>query len=84
VVVAESDWGRGILGVIDGQPPLGVEDEDDVEARKRLLREIGYKLCHPGKSRHTDGLSRMTAGLARRSVAASKRKEQACQEGNAR
>ena len=44
VVVAESDWGRGILGVIDGQPPLGVEDEHDVEARERLLRDIGYKL----------------------------------------
>jgi adenosine/AMP kinase len=44
VVVAESDWGRGILGVIDGQPPLGVEEEPDVEARKRLLRDIGYKL----------------------------------------
>ena len=44
VVVAESDWGRGILGVIDGQPPLGVEDEHDIEARKRLLRDIGYKL----------------------------------------
>ena len=34
----------GILGVIDGEPPLGVEDEHDVEARKRLLRDIGYKL----------------------------------------
>jgi adenosine/AMP kinase len=44
VVIAESDLGRGILGVIDGQPPLGVEDEHDVEARKRLLRELGYKL----------------------------------------
>jgi uncharacterized protein len=44
VVVAESDWGRGILGVIDGQPPLGVEEEQDVEERKRLLRDIGYKL----------------------------------------
>jgi adenosine/AMP kinase len=44
VVVAESDLGRGILGVIDGEPPLGVEEEQDVEARKRLLRDIGYKL----------------------------------------
>ena len=44
VVVAESDRGRGILGVIDGEGPLGVEDEHDVEARKRLLRDIGYKL----------------------------------------
>jgi adenosine/AMP kinase len=31
-------------GVIDGEPPLGVENEHDVEARKRLLRDIGYKL----------------------------------------
>jgi len=44
VVVAESEWGRGILGVIDGQAPLGVESESDVEARKALLRELGYKL----------------------------------------
>lgn len=44
VVVAESDQGRGVLGVIDGGPPLGVEGEEDVAWRKGLLRQIGYKL----------------------------------------
>jgi uncharacterized protein len=44
VVVAESEAGRGILGVIDGEPPLGVETDDDVSDRKALLRTIGYKL----------------------------------------
>jgi len=43
VVVAETDQGRGILGVIDGQPPLGVEDEKGVSWRKEFLRKIGYK-----------------------------------------
>lgn len=44
VVVAESEQGRGILGVIDGFSPLGVEDENGVAWRKGLLRAIGYKL----------------------------------------
>jgi adenosine/AMP kinase len=44
VVVAESDQGRGILGVIDGEPPLNVETEEDVAWRHALLRTIGYKL----------------------------------------
>ena len=44
VVVGETPSGRGILGVIDGAAPLGVETEEDVAARRRLLREIGYKL----------------------------------------
>jgi len=44
VIVAETAAGRGILGVVDGGSPLGVEDEADIAARKRLLREIGYKL----------------------------------------
>lgn len=44
VVVAETDLGRGILGVVDGAPPLGVETADDVTARSRLLRDLGYKL----------------------------------------
>ena len=44
VLVAVTDRGRGILGVVDGEPPLGVETEDDVRARQSLLREIGYKL----------------------------------------
>lgn len=44
VVVAETDRGRGILGVVDGGAPLGTESEEDVQARKALLRNIGYKL----------------------------------------
>jgi adenosine/AMP kinase len=44
VVVAETDLGRGILGVIDGAPPVGVETVDDEADRKILLRKIGYKL----------------------------------------
>lgn len=44
IVVAESDLGRGIVGVIDGRPPVGVESEADVAERRRLLRTIGYKL----------------------------------------
>lgn len=44
VIVAESEQGRGILGVIDGEPPLGVEDDAGVAWRKGLLRQIGYKL----------------------------------------
>jgi adenosine/AMP kinase len=44
VVVADTDGGRGILGVIDGGSPLGVETDQDVAERKQLLRTIGYKL----------------------------------------
>jgi len=44
VVIAETSLGRGILGVIDGSAPLGVESEEDVRERKALLRSIGYKL----------------------------------------
>ena len=43
VIVAESEQGRGILGVIDGQPPKGIEQEDDIVWRKNFLRMIGYK-----------------------------------------
>ncbi len=43
VIVAESDQGRGILGVIDGSSPLGIEAEEDVAWRKGFLRMIGYK-----------------------------------------
>jgi uncharacterized protein len=43
VIVAESAQGRGILGVIDGSSPLGVEKEEDVAWRKGFLRMIGYK-----------------------------------------
>ncbi|MGC9009945.1 MAG: adenosine-specific kinase [Sulfolobales archaeon] len=43
VIVAETDQGRGVLGVVDGYTPLGVEKEDDVSERKQFLRKIGYK-----------------------------------------
>ncbi len=43
VIVAESEQGRGILGVIDGAAPSGVEDEDGIAWRKDLLRKFGYK-----------------------------------------
>jgi adenosine/AMP kinase len=42
-VVAESEQGRGVLGVIDGVPPKGVEGPEDVEKRRGFLRMIGYK-----------------------------------------
>jgi len=44
VLVAETDQGRGILGVVDGSSPLGIEAEDDIAWRKGFLRMIGYKL----------------------------------------
>lgn len=44
VVVAESEQGRGILGVIDGGSPLGIEDEAAKTHRKEFLRKIGYKM----------------------------------------
>lgn len=44
VIVAETEQGRGILGVIDGYSPKGVEDEKDIQNRKQFLRKIGYKL----------------------------------------
>jgi adenosine/AMP kinase len=43
VILAETAQGRGILGVIDGEPPKGVEDESGREWRHSLLRKIGYK-----------------------------------------
>ena len=43
VIVAQSEQGRGVMGVIDGGSPQGVEDDDDVKARKEFLRRIGYK-----------------------------------------
>lgn len=43
VLIAETDQGRGIVGVVDGESPLGIESEDDIQARKALLRKIGYK-----------------------------------------
>jgi len=44
VIVAQTDQGRGILGVVDGVSPKGVETEADITKRKQLLRTIGYKL----------------------------------------
>jgi len=44
VVVAETEQGRGILGVIDGAKSKGIEREQDVKDRKEFLRKIGYKL----------------------------------------
>jgi hypothetical protein len=44
VIVAETDQGRGILGVIDGVKTKGIEGEEDIGKRKDFLRMIGYKL----------------------------------------
>ncbi|KYH36597.1 MAG: hypothetical protein AYL29_012710 [Candidatus Bathyarchaeota archaeon B24] len=44
VIVAETEQGRGILGVVDGFKTKGVETPEDVRARKEFLRKIGYKL----------------------------------------
>ena len=43
VIVAETEQGRGILGVIDGSSPKGIESGSDAEWRHGLLRKIGYK-----------------------------------------
>lgn len=43
VLVAVTEKGRGIIGVVDGQTPLGVEGEGDIEKRRELLRRFGYK-----------------------------------------
>jgi len=43
VIVAQSEQGRGVLGVIDGNPPKGVEGKADIAWRHDLLRKIGYK-----------------------------------------
>ena len=44
IIVAETDHGRAILGVVDGLPPSGVETRADEADRKQLLRTLGYKL----------------------------------------
>ncbi len=44
VIIAETDLGRGILGVIDGSASQGVEDDEGIAWRKNLLRQIGYKI----------------------------------------
>ncbi|HUN87633.1 MAG TPA: adenosine-specific kinase [Terriglobales bacterium] len=43
VIVAKSDQGRGVMGVIDGSSPKGIESAQDVQVRKDFLRKIGYK-----------------------------------------
>jgi adenosine/AMP kinase len=43
VIVAETEQGRGVLGVVDGSSPKGVETEADAQARREFLRKIGYK-----------------------------------------
>ena len=44
VIIAQTELGRGVLGVIDGNSPKGVETDKDVQERKEFLRMIGYKL----------------------------------------
>jgi adenosine/AMP kinase len=44
VLIAETAQGRGILGVVDGSTPKGIEDGDEIAWRKSLLRKIGYKI----------------------------------------
>ena len=43
VLVGETDQGRGVIGVVDGFSPKGVENEEDIQERKDLLRKFGYK-----------------------------------------
>ena len=44
VIIAETKQGRGIVGVIDGLKSKGIETEEDMKARKKFLRKVGYKL----------------------------------------
>jgi adenosine/AMP kinase len=44
VIVAATERGRGILGVIDGMKSKGIETEEDIKSRKELLRKFGYKM----------------------------------------
>jgi adenosine/AMP kinase len=43
VIIAQTDWGRGVLGVIDGSSPKGVENAEQAEARVELMQRFGYK-----------------------------------------
>ena len=43
VVISETEMGKGILGVVDGSKPKGIEDESKIKERKEFLRNIGYK-----------------------------------------
>jgi hypothetical protein len=51
VLVAQTDLGRGILGVVDGMPPEGIETSSEAAERRQLLRDIGYKLGSAGRAR---------------------------------
>ena len=44
VIIAETEQGRGILGVVDGLKTKGIETEEDIKERKEFLRKIGYKM----------------------------------------
>lgn len=44
IIIAETDQGRGIIGVVDGAKSKGIETESDIKERKEFLRKIGYKL----------------------------------------
>jgi len=44
IIIVETDNGRGILGVVDGLKPKGIESNEDITWRKEFLRKIGYKL----------------------------------------
>ena len=63
VLVAHTSQGRGILGV-DGEPPLGVENDDDERSRKTLVRDIGY--AHVGMDEGADPFVTARDWLGRR------------------
>ncbi|HEY7324481.1 MAG TPA: adenosine-specific kinase [Streptosporangiaceae bacterium] len=44
ILIAVTEHGRGVVGVIDGQPPAGIETAEDEASRRQLLRALGYKL----------------------------------------
>jgi len=44
IIIAETEQGRGIVGVVDGLKSKGIESEEDIKTRKEFLRRIGYKL----------------------------------------
>jgi adenosine/AMP kinase len=44
LIVAETQSGRGILGIVDGETPLGEETEEDIQKRRQLLKDFGYKV----------------------------------------
>src|SRR5690606_40229548 len=56
VIVAESEQGRGILGVIDGSSPKGVENDDDIAWRREFLRKIGRSEEHTSELQSRENL----------------------------